>query len=88
MRLNKIRGALDELFDRDGLINLAMVRQIDSKTQWKSGLCGIIASGGSGLQGLDMTKHCYALQLLDFLLCSSFPAPSWQEKVFLPTCLI
>ena len=40
---------MDELFDRDGLINLAMVRQIDSKTQWKSGLCGIIASGGSGL---------------------------------------
>ena len=49
MRLNKIRAAMDELFDRDGLINLAMVRQIDSKTQWKSGLCGIIASGGSGL---------------------------------------
>ena len=49
MRLKKIRAAMDELFDRDGLINLAMVRQIDSKTQWKSGLCGIIASGGSGL---------------------------------------
>ena len=49
MRLNKITAAMDELFDRDGLINLAMVRQIDSKTQWKSGLCGIIASGGSGL---------------------------------------
>ena len=54
-RLNKIRAeaedlsaALDELFDRDGLINLTVVRQIDSKTQWKSGLHGIIPSRGSG----------------------------------------
>ena len=89
MRLKKIRAAMDELFDRDGLINLAMVRQIDSKTQWKSGLHGIIPSRGSGCReqsptrGLHMTKHCYALQLLSFLFCFSFPAPSWQEKVFL-----